>query len=636
MELDAIRECRAGVLVCLCLTALTAFVYWPVVHYPFINYDDPVYVSENPHVATGLSLTNLTWAMRANDGANWHPVTWVSHLVDGQAFGLKPGWHHLTNLLLHLFNTLLLWFVLRRMTGSLWRSGLVAALFAVHPLHVESVAWLAERKDVLSGLFFMLTVLAYWKYTNSKNEQTEARRKQNGEISRITDHWSLFYAVMLLTFALGLMSKPMLVTLPFVLLLLDFWPLRRLTHPLNKPTFEKLLWEKVPLFALAAASSVITLLVQRGAGAVEGGLPLSVRLENAVVSYARYVLKTVWPVDLSVIYPHPVHWPAPVLLLSSLGVLAISALALIWWRRWPWLPVGWLWFLGMLVPVIGLVQVGSQSIADRYTYLPMIGLLLAAVWGGYSLASWRPLAATPLFSLGAAAVLVCAGVARHQIAYWRSSETLFRHAIAVTTTNALAHNCLADALVHEGRLDEAIGEYRLSLRYWPQDAIGHNLLAGILAAKGRYDEAIPELQEALRWKPNDYASHNNLGIMLVQQGRLDEALEHFREAVRLQPGDPTLHNSLAAALLRKGQVDEAIAQYRQAVQIWPEFAKAHHGLGMALARKGLLDEGISHLQTAVRLQPNYEEAKKNLAIALRLKAAATNSAASGGRNFDAR
>lgn len=641
MEKDAIKGRWTGAMVCLCLVALTVFVYWPVVHYPFVNYDDPVYVNQNPHVATGLTLTNVAWAFRANDGANWHPVTWVSHLVDAQLFGMKPGWYHLTNLLLHLCNTLLLWFVLRSMTGSVWRGGLVAGLFAVHPLHVESVTWLAERKDVLSGMFFMLTLLAYAGYV--KTQEINRREKRAEGTDRAMAPSSLFplpssisYTLALLTFALGLMSKPMLVTLPFVLLLLDFWPLRRLELPLNNSSIKKLLWEKVPLFALAAASSVITLLVQRGAGAVEGGLRLSVRLENALVSYARYVLKTFWPVDLSVIYPHPVHWPPLVLLVSGVVVALISVCTLIWGRRRPWLLVGWLWFLGMLVPVIGLVQVGSQSIADRYMYLPIIGLLVAVVWSGYSLMGWQPSATTPLSALGAVAVLVCTAVSRHQIGYWHSSEALFRHAIAVTANNPLAHNCLAAALVDEGRRDEAIDEYRLSLRYWPQDAIGHNLLAGLLASKGRYDEAISEFREALRWKPNDYASHNNLGVALIMQGRTDEALEHFREAVRLQPGDPTLHNSLAAALVRKGQLDDAIEQYQKAIQIWPEFAKAHHGLGMTLARKGRLDEGISHLQTAVRLEPNYQEAQKNLAAALRLKAAATNGVSGGERNFDAR
>jgi Flp pilus assembly protein TadD len=632
---------RAVLVVCLILVALTVFVYWPVVDYPFINYDDPVYVSQNPHVAAGLSLKNVAWALRANEGANWHPVTWLSHLLDAQCFGLKPGWHHLTSLLLHIANTLLLWFVLRCMTGSNWRSGLVAALFAAHPLHVESVAWLAERKDVLSGLFFMLALLAYAGYVKRQGiNRSEKRGEGRGQAPVRSTLFplpsSVSYALTLLAFTLGLMSKPMLVTLPFVLLLLDYWPLQRLALPLNKSNVTSLLVEKVPLCALAAASSVITLLVQRGAGAVEGGLPLSVRLENAVVSCGRYVLKTFWPVDLSVIYPHPVHWPVSTISLSGLVVAAISACALIWARRRPWLMVGWLWFLGMLVPVIGLVQVGSQSIADRYMYLPMIGLLVAVVWAGYGLAEWRPSVVAPLSALGVVAVLVCAAVARDQLGYWQSNEALFHHAIAVTTNNALAHNCLAAALVDQGKLDEAIDEYRLSLRYWPQDAIGHNRLAGVLAAKGRYDEAISEFREALRWNPNDYASHNNLGVILVQQGRMDEALEHFREAVRLQPGDPTLHNSLAAALFRKGQLDEAIAQYRQAVQIWPEFAKAHHGLGMALARKGLLDDAISHLQTAVRLQPNYEEAQKHLATALRLKAAATNSSPNAERNFEAK
>jgi len=654
--MDRLKQSWTRPLLCALLFAAIFAAFWPVLHDGYINYDDPPYIFSNPHVATGLNWANVAWAFRTGEAANWHPLTWLSHMLDVQLFGLNPGAHHLTNLLFHAANTLLLFLLLDRMTRSLWPSAWVAAIFALHPLHVESVAWLAERKDVLSTFFFLLTLMCYAQYA-SRNQNAGEEKPEIQESEKAVKkpapssdfgpwtldfglslrfHASRFYALSLLFFALGLMSKPMLVTTPFVLLLLDYWPLRRFEIGNQKSKIKNLLLEKLPFFALAAAASTVTFLVQRHAGAVAQTLPLLARAENALVAYLRYLGKTFWPVDLCILYPHPTIWPAMLVLASGAVLAVISVAVLVFGQRRSWIPVGWFWFVGTLVPVIGLVQVGSQSMADRYTYIPMIGLLLVIAWEVQDLAPQfsrlTHLAAVaqakadhasvfpPFFcALGLAAIVLCLGLTRHQLGYWKDSETVFRHAIAVTTNNSFAHGGLASALADEGRIDEAIPEYREAIRLWPDDTVAYNRLGNLLGAKGRIDEALAMYEEDLSRHPNDAFGHSNLGLMLVMKGRLDQAILHFRQAVRVAPGNADFQNNLGAVLARKGLLDEAIEHYREAIRIAPSLAKAHQALGVSLCRKTLYDEGIAQFHEAIRLQPDFPEAQQNLARALALK-----------------
>lgn len=611
--------------VCLGLALLVFAGFLPTLRNGFVNFDDPLYVTDNPHVQKGLSWEGLSWALGATTAFNWHPLTWLTYMADFQIYGLKPGGYHLTNVLLHTLNTCLVLLVLRRLTGALWRSLVVAALFGLHPLRVESVAWVAERKDVLSALFFLLTVWAYTRYAQRRS-RVESRDSRVTLSFRALDLRlsTLDYCLALVFFALGLMSKPMLVTLPFVLLLLDYWPLRRLSLPPihhsitpspqpSSACFLFLLLEKVPFFALAGSSSVITLLVQKQAGAVAQTLPFAARAENALVAYGRYLGKLFWPVDLCVLYPHPDYWPWQAVVGGGLLLLAISALV-VWFRaERPYLLGGWLWFIGMLVPVIGLVQVGQQSMADRYTYLPMIGVLLALVWAAYELSTrWRyaMVAATVGF---VAVSLGCMVFTRLQIGYWSDGETLFRHAIAVTQHNALAHGSLARALADKGQIDEAIEQYRQAAALDPNDTIACNGLGNLLAQKGDIDGAISQFREALRRRSGDSFGHNNLGLMLARKGMMDAALAEFLEAVKFKPKEAEPYHNLGILLAGKGRLDEAIQQYREAVRIKPDYAKAHKNLGVALARKGLLDEAIAEFQAALQAQPDYPEARKYLA-----------------------
>ncbi len=646
---------------CAGLLALVFAAFFPALHNGFVNFDDPLYVTENSYVRQGLTWDGLKWALGSTAAFNWHPLTWLSYMTDYELYGLQPWGYHLTNVLLHALNTCLVFLVLSGLTGATWRSLVVAAVFGLHPLRVESVAWVAERKDVLSAFFFLLTIWAYARYAarlgasgprttdhglQTKEHSLETRAQAASsraagtqpplkiQNSKFKNSPIFDYALALVFCALGLMSKPMLVTLPFVLLLLDYWPLGRLTKPAGSSDppplsrcftlWGRLVLEKLPFFALAAGSSVVTLLVQQQAGAVAQTLPVAARAENAVVAYCRYLGKIFWPVDLCVIYPHPDYWPMAAVAGSVAVLLAISLLAFLWRRRWPYFLTGWLWYLGMLVPVIGLVQVGQQSMADRYTYLPMLGILLAVAWGIRELATRRRLESFAW--LGAAAVsLTCLALTQKQVAYWKDGEVLFRRAIAVTANNALAHGSLARALADQGRVDEAIEHYRRAAALDPHDTSACNGLGNLLAQKGDIDGATREFQEALRRRPGDSFAHNNLGLMLARKGMIDAAVAQFREAVKLKPDEAEPHHNLGLLLANQGAVDEAIQQYREAVRLKPDYAKAHKNLGMALARKGQLDEAITEFQIAVRLQPGYSEAQRYLQAAQEQKAGAADS-----------
>ena len=678
---------QATILVAVALALITFAVYWPAVYNGFVNFDDPDYITGNPRVLSGLTVENVRWAFTSYHSSNWHPLTWLSHMLDARLFGTRPAGHHLVSVLWHVINSVLLLLVLKRMTQALWPSAFVAALFAFHPLHVESVAWVSERKDVLSAFFFLLTLAAYAGYVSRLNAPAAGR--QGGA-------WG-YYTLAVLCFALGLMSKPMLVTLPFVLLLLDFWPLRRLAPDYPKVEWRRagrLLVEKVPFFALTLASSVVTFMVQRASGAVVslGHAPFENRLANALVSYCRYLGKTFWPVDLAAFYPYRVYgwddwqvWGA-VLLLVGVSVAVVLAA-----RRARYSPVGWFWFLGMLVPVIGFVQVGKQAWADRYTYLPHIGLFLLLVWAVSGMV--RHFKAARLPALAAAALLgVCCGVLTHrQTAVWRSSRTLFEHAARVTSGNFVAYGVLATVLVDEGKLDEALEYCQKALALSPGYPEAHNTLGAIytrqrkfaeaqrhyelalqtdatysesfagladvfnlqrrhveaeakareavrlgplnvvawfqlataLHHQGKLDEAEACYRRILELNPALYTPRRFLGNLLAAQGRTDQAIAQYQDALRIQPADADTRTVLGAVLLEQGRIEEAAAQLAEAVRLAPTNALANYQLAIVQQGTGKLPEAIASYRAALESQPAWPEALNNLAWLLASSAEAT-------------
>ncbi len=572
------RSNRLKLIICLFLIVSTLVVYWQVSDHDFINFDDPDYITENRDVLSGLTKKGFTWAFTTFHSANWHPITWLSHMLDHELFALDPGKHHLMNLLFHLANTFLLFIVLGKMTGAPWRSGFVAALFALHPLHVESVAWISERKDVLSTFFWMLTMWAYVRY---------AVRPRFGR-----------YILVVIFFALGLMSKPMLVTLPFVLLLLDYWPLGRLQMrhvntggnflETDTSTLSWLIWEKIPLFALTGASSVVTFLVQGKGGAVQSlvTLPLSIRLSNIVIAYVGYIRKMVFPNDLAVIYPH-----IGTLAMWQIGVIGLllvcfSAMLVMGAQRRPYLAVGWLWYLGTLIPVIGLVQVGAQSMADRYTYVPLIGLFIMCAWGVPDLIEkWRYRRVALSISAGILilGLMMCTWF---QVTRWKDSPTLFTHALNVTKRNWMAHYQLGMARAEQGKLEQAIAHYSEALRIKSDFGLAHSNLAGVLLNLGRIKEAIGHSTEALKIKPDYAKAHTNLGTALAYKGDINAAIKHYSEALRIDPNSRETHINMGILLVKKGSPDEAIFHFREALRIKPGDSIAGHNLDRLLRQKG--------------------------------------------------
>jgi len=579
-------------------------VYWPATRCDFINLDDPDFVTKNAHVLGGLNWENVKWAFSNTDqGVLWAPLMWLSHMLDCQFFGLNPWGHHLMNVLLHAANTALVFLVFRRMTGATWRSLILAALFGWHPLKVESVAWVTERKDVLSAFFWMLTLWAYVKYVESSQVRSSKSK--------------LWYGAVLAMFVFGLMSKPMLVTLPCVLLLLDYWPLERFKHG----SARRLVAEKIPFLILATAASVVTFLSQQHGGAVTTveTLPLGARIGNALISYCRYLGKIVWPTNLAIFYPHPGYWPLERVLLAGVFLCGVSLLFFMKRRQYPYLLIGWLWFVGTLVPVIGLVQVGGQSMADRYTYVPSLGVLILTIWGAHELTRrWRyHEIALPV--AGSAVIVLCIGLTRQQLGYWNDGETLFRHAIEVTGNNYVAHNDLGIALGKKGQTDEAIIQIQEAIRLNPNFAEAHYNLGVALDENGQTDEAINQFLEAIRLQPDDADAHYNLGMALGKKGQINEGIGQVREAVRLKPDDATLHYNLGTALGKNGQTDEAIIQFREAIRLQPDFAEAHNNLGTALDAEGHIDQAIIQFREAIRLKPDFAAAHRNLTRALGIK-----------------
>jgi tetratricopeptide (TPR) repeat protein len=534
------------------LAVVTLLIYLPVLHNGFVNYDDPDYITNNPHVQAGLTWPGIVWAFRSTEASNWHPLTWISHMADCQLFGMNPAGHHLVNVLFHTANTVLLFLLLNRLTGlrseasaphtgALWRSAFVAALFAWHPLHVESVAWASERKDVLSAFFWMLSLLAYAGYARESTVQSPKSK--------------VFYALALLAFACGLMSKPMVVTLPFVLLLLDFWPLNRIrSAEFGVRSAGALLLEKIPFFALTIASCVVTRLVQGGALWSTTALSFHFRLANAAMSYVRYIEKMFWPADLALIYPYPHYWPLAGVIVAALLLAMCSILAILWAKRFPYLAVGWFWYLGTLVPAIGLVQAGIQSMADRYTYLPAIGLFIVVVWGLNDFLNFHPQKAKIAAVAGSLALAGCLAVSSIQLNYWRNSLALFLHTVEVTTDNYAAENCLGTALENIGKKDEAAKLYAESVRVEPDYPLGQFNLGMILLEQGMAGEASNHLAIAAQLAPRDPVMQFDFGMFLLQHGNPGEAVNHFKAALAAKPDFPEAKRELAKLLAEHPQL----------------------------------------------------------------------------------
>jgi tetratricopeptide (TPR) repeat protein len=645
------------------LAAVTFAVYAQTLQFQFVSWDDPDYIYENPHIAQGVTQQSVAWAFTSAHASNWHPLTWISHMLDVQLFGLErgpgegilrgPGGHHLVSVLLHTANSLLLLLLLYRMTGAFWPSALCAALFAIHPLHVESVAWVSERKDVLSGLFFMLTLLAYHWYT----QRTSFMR----------------YVLVFTSLAFGLMAKPMLVTVPFLLLLLDLWPLRRMqfeqketkvtkvdcsafsagpaekannqslcfvnfvsfclkmfpakrpeltvseSNPTPVPGIRFLILEKLPLLGLVLASCLVTMQVQRMALVALDKIPWAWRLVNTPVSYVMYLCKTVWPSKLAFLYPHPVDilgaglgdWVFPAIG-ATLFLAFVSLVVILKARSRPYLLVGWLWFLGMLVPVIGLMQVGSQAWANRYAYLPLVGVYVMLSW---SLNRWvhdRPAARRGVIAVAAAALLALLPFTCRQVAVWRNSQSLYEHALAVTRNNYMVHNNWGLDLQEQGRIQEAMGHYEQALRIKPNSAETHINWGCALQDIGRAEDALVHFREALRIKPDAVKAHNNWGNALQALGRLDEALAHYQQALEIQPDYATAHFSWGVALAASGAFQDAVEHYRKAVELEPDLAVAHHNLGVLYAGAGRLEEAIRQFELALRARPDFAPSRQSL------------------------
>lgn len=581
---------RSGpVLLGLALVLLTLIVYRPALSFGFVNFDDGLYVTSNEMVQKGLTWKGFLWAWQANVASNWHPLTMLSHMLDCELFDLNGRGHHLTSLLLHLANVWLLFEVLRRMTGAVGPSAFVAALFGIHPTHVESVAWIAERKDVLSGLFFLLTLGAYQRWVRIRTPRR--------------------YLAVFLLFACGLLSKPMLVTLPCVLLLLDVWPLGRLRPAETRSVrdllvgLRPLLIEKIPLFALSAASSAVTVYAQQGSLATLNAVSTGRRVGNALVSYAVYLGKTFWPEKLAAFYPLPPAIPLWKTLAAGALLAAVTALVIWALRRAPYLAVGWFWFLGMMVPVIGLVQVGRQSMADRYTYLPSIGLFVMIAWGAAQLLAGGRVRRAALVGASLAAILALSVAAHAQVGTWKDSLTLFRHALTVTEDNYLAHLNVAVALSQQGDEEGALHHFREVLRIQPHLADAHAALGAAYRRWGRPAEALPPLRRAVQIKPDRSRFRHTLAITLGDLGRTDEAVVHLRKAVELSPRFADAHYGLGALLHGQGRTDEALHHYQAALEADPDLPGLYAPTATLLARRGNLTEAARFYEEAVRRQP---------------------------------
>ncbi len=597
---------KATITVAICggLMAMVWIVYGQTLRHQFVNYDDNAYVYENPEIIAGLSPRGIRWAFTHIHSKNWHPLTSISHMLDCQLYGLKAGGHHFTNVLLHSVATVALFLVLRGMTGALWRSAFVAALFAVHPLHVESIAWISERKDVLSGLFFVLTLGAYVRYAHGPSISA--------------------YLLVAFLFTLGLMSKPMLVTMPFVLLLVDFWPLGRFT---TSSATRRLFAEKIPLVILATASCVATLVAQKGViGRIEQ-LPVSWRINNAFVSYVIYIWQMIWPTRLAPFYPHPESqiraWQVA---LAILLMCSITLAALILRKTRPYILMGWLWYVGMLVPVIGIIQVGLQAHADRYTYLPQVGCYLVVVWGVSDIASQSRLGRQISTISAVVAIVVLAWLAWLQTTHWRDGERLWNHALVVTEDNDIAHYGLGDIFMRRGQVTKAVSEFRAALQLRPDSPYAEDYLGVALFRGGQTDEAIDHLKAALRLMPDHPTAHFDLANAFFQQGDLDGAIRQYQQELLLKPtyalGGFTrpdyaaAHYNLANCYVRNGDLQLAIKEYEEALKLSPHNPEVHNNLAIALSQIGKTQEAVAQWEETLRIQSDNTDAQGNLAWVL--------------------
>jgi tetratricopeptide (TPR) repeat protein len=583
---------------CISLAAVIWVVFGQTVHYGFVNFDDDIYVYNNPNVEHGLSLKGVTWAFTHVHSSNWHPVTWLSHMLDCQCYGLNPYGHHLTNILLHTATAMLLFLVLRQMTGCLWRCAFVAAVFAIHPLRVESVAWVAERKDVLSGFFFMLTIGAYVAY--ARNARAFG-----------------YYILTVLMMALALMSKPMVVTLPFLLLLLDYWPLNRFNLEDSRGIPRSLILEKIPLLALSGAVCLITIVAQKGA---MSSPPLFLRLGNALVSYVVYIQQMIFPANLAVLYPFPDNGLAPSkIVMAAVCLIIISSVAVAARRRQPWLLFGWLWYLVALVPVIGMFQVGTQAHADRYTYLPQIGLYIALAWAVADLCAGRLYRRVIAGVVSTATVLALTLSARVQTTFWQNGKTLWTHALACASPSLTAHINLGNALLEEGGIDDAMVQYQKALQFNPENADANVSFGYALIQKGMRDEASIYLLKALEINPDNAAANNDLGIISFEKGNSAEAIAHFEKALLIKPDYPEASYNFGNALFQQGDLADAVIRYEQALQSKPGYVEACYNLGNAFFRQGKIDDAIIRYQEALRIKPDHLSASYNLGMAFKQK-----------------
>jgi Flp pilus assembly protein TadD len=583
------------------LILLTLVIYWQVKDFNFAGYDDELYITDNAHVQTGLTFESIKWAFTTFHAGNWHPVTWLSHMLDIELYALNPMGHHWTNLQFHIANTLLLFFILFKMTGALWRSAFVAALFALHPLHVESVAWVAERKDVLSTFFGMLTILAYIRYVKKIN---------------------LFrYSLVFIFLSLGLMAKPMLVTLPFVLLLLDFWPLERLkyySHDQSSKLFS-LIYEKIPLFIPVAISSFLTILAQKEAEALYTfeALPFATRIANAFVSYAGYIIKTVWPQNLAVFYPHPFGTLSLLyVFLAVFAIAGISFFSIRSFKQHPYVAVGWFWYLGTLIPVIGLIQVGAQGMADRYTYIPLIGLFIIAAWGiSDLLKKWHyNRIILVIFSI----IIIFAFSTRSyfQIRHWENSTTVFKNAVKVTDNNWLAYSNLGLALMRDGKSNDAVFYFKKTLQIRPNFLKTLDNLGIVLCRLEKFEEALFYYSKALKIDPKHAGIHNNIANVLTALGKLEKAVQHYKKAILIDPEFAEAHYNIANVLVTQKELDKAILYYESAIKKDSEYSDAHYNLGCILLKKKECKKALAHFAQVIKIKPDYKQAYNHIGIIL--------------------
>jgi protein O-mannosyl-transferase len=612
------------VAVCLFLAAIIWAVFGQTLHYEFVNYDDPSYVYQNPMITQGFSLHGIVQTFTHVNVNTWFPVTDLSHELDWQLYGSNAGGHHLTNVLLHAATTILLFLVLRKLTGVFWPAVFVAAMFAIHPLRVESVAWVVERKDVLSGLFFMLTLWAWARYVE-KRSKIESQRLNGASASFPLDprRWPLDYYLALAFFALGLMSKSMLVTLPFVLLLLDYWPLNRMSFDAtcaSRPRLREwlgLILEKIPFLLLSAATCVVTVLTQKNAIVIAQSLTFPWRVGNAMLAYTDYLGHMIYPVGLAVAYSQSEANPSiGRIVLSALILLSISAGTIAGRGKYPYLVVGWLWYLGMLLPVIDIMQVAQNARADRYTYLPQIGLYILMTWGAVEFcSSWRYRRAV----LGFVATAILAGLlvdSYIQTTYWKNSISLWTRSLACTAENSFAYNTIGSALVAQKKWDEAIQNFERALKIKPDYVEAEVNLGVALVNQDKRDEAIPHFVRALQLNPNSAEAHYNLGDALANQGKEIEAIQHFESALQLKPDYAGAHYDLGLALGTQGKWPEAIQHFDQALQIKLDNTDARYILAVALATQKKWDEAVGLYQQVLQVKPDFAEAQNNLGIAL--------------------